>query len=142
MVTACNTGTNTVTNVSVTDAWANTDSLTIANPAVINDGLAQVFEVLDVSQTTEIPALARAVAISAVITDTGGVGGIIQCHPYEAYSAAKIIPMSLTQTTNSLYAPYVSVPLILQRFGMRVVSTGAGTMNRTINLVGYQVAVP
>lgn len=142
LVTANNTGTNTVTNVSVADSWANGDTLTLAN-ATINDGLSPPFVGFDLSQQTTVPILARAVIINAKVTDSGGAGATVQIHPYMAYNSSQNLSLvQSTQGTSTLTAPFFAIPLINQKFGMRADAVGTSGLTRQIVLSGYFVAAP
>lgn len=140
LVTACNTGTKTVTNVSVTDSWASGDTITVAN-ATVGDALTERVVGFDLSQQTEIPLLARSVVLNTLASDTGAAGQVRQFHPYEAYSAAKLINDSNTQGTAQIYSN-TPVPLIDQKFGKRELASGTGTKLTILKIVKYEVAAP
>ncbi len=141
LITACNTGTNTLTTVSSTDAWANGDTITVLYQTINDTTAGQTFVGLDLSQQSEIPILARSVILQGGVQDTGGAGRTLLFHPNEALSTSKILTVQITQTTQQ-NAYHVSFPLINRILGMKTVATGTGTALTVIKLAGYYLAAP
>lgn len=140
LVTANNTGTNTLTTVSSTDSWANGDSLTISDPT-INYSSTPKFVGMDLSQQAEIPLLARAISINEYTSDSGGGGYLNAYHPWETYNAAKQIN---SESTSSAYAGVINsiVPLLQQRFGRYSGASGTATRLTLLKISGYYLATP
>lgn len=141
LITACNTGTNTITTVSSTDAWAAGDTLTIVDPTINYTGTPKIAG-FDLSQQSEIPVLARAIWVNQLSSDSGAAGQISQYHPYEAYSGSKLI--NVTSTNNSAAQIFGTFPisLINRRFGKFETASGTGTKLTLAKIVGYELATP
>lgn len=140
LITAVNTGTNTITTISSSDAWASGDTITLQDND-INDSLTPDIGSFDLSQQTEIPLLARAIEMNALISDTGGAGAFLQLHPLVAYNVSKLSNAVATQSTGQNYAT-VPMDLINQKFGARQQATGTGTCLTILKVTGYYEAQP
>lgn len=140
LISSVNTGTNTITTVSSTDAWASTDSITIRSQTNTDTVGTSRFCELDLSQTTEIPLLARALVVFIIVADSGGAGENAILHPYEAGAASKRRTKT-TQTAQNIDGEY-HLPLYDRRFTYLHTATGAGTFDSTLRVMGYFLAVP
>lgn len=138
LITAVNTTTNTITTVSSSDSWADTDVITIADQT-ISDPLTEKFCGFDLSQQSEIPILARAIAVNTTTNDSNGGGSFRQFHTYTSYNVSKIIGDGGTSSTNTIYNNPI-IPLVNRRFGKREYTTGTGTKITFINIVGFFLA--
>jgi len=141
LITACNTGTNTLTTVSTTDAWANGDTITVLYQTINDTTAGQTFIGLSLASQSEIPILARSVILQGGVQDTGGAGRTLLFHPNEAYSIPKILSVQNTQSTQQNIF-HNSMPLIDRILGMKTVTAGAGTALTVIKLAGYYLAAP
>lgn len=139
-ITACNTGTNTITTVSSTDAWANGDTITLASQDIL-DGLTPTYIGFDLSQQSEIPPLARSIIVNGGVSDSGGAGYICVAHPAVAYSVPKIITMLISQTTQQ-FPYFLELPLYNRRFGIKHTASGTGVKLTVMKIMGYVLATP
>jgi hypothetical protein len=140
LITAVNTGTNTITTVASTDNWANGDTLTIESQT-ITTGVANKMMDLDASQSTIIPAFARAIIVEMIATDTGG-NGAVWLHPFETYGVQKVDFTNVASTTINTIKNSAPLPINAGVIGMSVVASGAGTGSGKLRLLGFLVAVP
>lgn len=142
LVTAFNSGTNTATNLSISDSWANGDSITAIYQTINDTTSGQTFVGLDLSNQTEIPLLARQIILQGGASDSGGAGRTLLFHENIAYSVPKILTAAISQTASQQFAFFFTMPMINQRIGMKSVSTGTGTALTVIKTAGYKLAVP
>lgn len=140
LISSVNTGTNTITTVSSTDAWASTDSVTIRSQTNTDTVGTSRFCELDLSQTTEIPLHTRALVVFIIVADSGGAGENAILHPYEAGASSKRRTKT-TQTAQNIDGEY-HLPLYDRRFTYLHTATGAGTFDSTLRVMGYFLAVP
>lgn len=142
LVTANNTGTNTITTVSTSDAWADNDALTVVSQTITGGNLTAGVENIDIdlSQTTEIPVTARGLMMVYGFSDTATnkLSGLM---PYEAYAASKVFSMRSVVVSVADFR-IVQTPLVSRRFGWACDANGAGTAITIFNLRGYWEAVP
>lgn len=139
LLTACNTGTNTITTVATTDSWASGDTITIISPTVGN-GMAEI----DLSQATAlaaIPALARSILIAYYKLDSGGAGNSSYLHPIGTFSASAVVPNYSQNATGYSVSP-LPVGLVNRRFSYHSNASGAGTTQDLMDLIGFYLAVP
>lgn len=87
LISSVNTGTNTITTISSTDSWANTDTITIESQTATSP-YANKFIELDFSQQTIVNILGRAVLLDVVHLDSGGTTAFF-LHPFETYGTGK-----------------------------------------------------
>lgn len=140
LITAVNTGTSTITTVSTTDSWANTDAITIRSQTVINAAAARFVDV-DLTQQTTIPVLARNIWIMMQKLDSGG-GNITQiAHPWETIASSKNKTLWY-QTTNFWIDVLFPLPLINRRFAVAYGASGSGTALDEMYLQGFDLASP
>lgn len=139
LITANNTGTNTITTVSSADAWATTDAIQ-ANSATCNSGGSPFFFDIDLSQQSEIPTLARAIAMTLYHSDSGG-NSFIAVHPFETFSNPK---QKIGFNYSTAVGSYTEVilGLISRKFCFRASSAGAGSTISQIIVDGYWMASP
>jgi hypothetical protein len=140
LVTAVNTGTNTVTTVSSTDAWANGDTVTIRSQ-ILPWPSSPYFIDVDISQQSEIPETARTLHMQIAKLDTGAGNLFHMLHPYVAFSEPKIINMFNQVAAYWCYA-FAPIPLIDQRLIVRFKASGAATSYDVLVCDGYWEAVP
>lgn len=140
LITAFNTGTNTITTVSSSDAWANGDTITIKDNT-ISDPYSPNVASFDLSQQSEIPVLARAIVLNVLHQDSGGAGQIVQFHPYEAASDAKLSNIVSTQSTSQNFGLAIQ-KLVDRKFGSRLGASGTGTALTIIKIIGWFEAQP
>lgn len=139
LVTACNTGTKTVTNVSVSDAWANGDTVTIVSPTI--GGTVAEIDLSSASALAAIPALARGLKLVCFKYDSGAGGQSSYVHPVEAFAGSKAIPW-YGAAAGAYNGEVLDIPLIGRRFGFNSTGSGTGTATDIIDLAGYYLAVP
>lgn len=140
LITAVNTGTSTITTVSSTDAWASGDTITFRDPTIADSNTAR-FGVLDLSQQTTVPVLARAVILTCQKADTNSVQFLV-FHPVQAFSAIQQLAAVFNISTTAQNQAVRTVPLINQKFGWRTAAGAAGTASDTLLLAGYILASP
>jgi len=142
LISSVVTGTNTITTVSSTDSWADTDAIEIRSQTVDPGGAPYMIDI-DLSQSTSaIPATARSILLDVSNSDTGAAGRFFGTHPFETYGASKqVLQYSRTLGTNRAYRT-IAVSLLQSRFCIRVDASGAGTAFYTVRLMGYDVAGP
>lgn len=134
-------GTNTITTVSSSDAWADNDAITLESVNVVSGTTQKVIEV-DLSQQSIIPTTARILHVSIIIVDTAASMNEY-LHPIETYANSKAQPVFRTQVANvALDMAYGEVQLIGRRFGWASTANGAGTKQTYMNLTGWDEAVP
>lgn len=139
LISDVNVATNTITTVNTVDAWADTDAITIRSQTCDSGG-SPYFIDLDLSQTTEIPATARAILLNVGALDAGGAGYYTIVHPWTTYSGPKGL-LLYTQSTNIIYR-HGEVPLFQRRLCFRASASGTGTASTPLRLAGYIQAVP
>jgi hypothetical protein len=96
LISNTNTGTNTITlTATVPGDWANGDTLTTASQTVSGGG----FNWIDIEITSGDFVGKSLVFLYLVMSDTGGAGQSLIAHPFETYSAGKLVATALTQST-------------------------------------------
>lgn len=140
LIESVNTGTNTITTVSSSDDWADTDTITIESQ-VVTSGSAQKVIDIDLSQTSDIPMLARAVALEMNKLDTGSANQFLIAYPHESFAVSKGL-----QTRNQVVSvrtyTHVIVSLRERIFDIQSQASGTGTASSVIKLNGYYLAAP
>ena len=134
-----NTGTNTITTVSSSDSWGDTDAITIESQTCTSAD-AYKFIDLDLTQTTVIPDLARGIWIDAVKTDTGAAH-YTTFSPWAAFGAGSDFSYRNAVAGVGISRPFY-IPLIQRRFCYRSDASGAGTATDVIKIMGVDVATP
>ncbi len=122
LIDTVNTGTNTIVLVNnVPAGWATTDVITTLSQTVSGGG----FNWVDLEITSDTFLGKSYVSVYAILTDTGGAGGILRAHPFETYSVSKIVRIT-TQSTqqNSFIYPTALNSNVLT---VSWIATGAGT---------------
>lgn len=140
LIDSVNTGTNTITTVSSTDAWASGDTITIESQTVTT-GITQKAIEIDLSQQSVVPVLARAIMVHAYKLDSGAIGQLLALHPVETYAASKHISI-YTHTGSTYTTTQLTVNLTNRRFAYLAAASGAGTAQVIFELAGYHIAVP
>lgn len=142
LITDVDVATNTITTVSSTDTWANTDAITIRSQTNTATSGGSYFYELDMSQsTTTVPVLTRSLLVGVFLNDSGGSNEVGILHPYEANDTSKQLT-TRTQAAGIQIALQWQIPLIDGKFTYRVSASGAGTMNQSVRLIGYFLATP
>lgn len=141
LITAVNTGTNTITTVASTDAWANGDTITADSQTCVSSDSSWTFSEMDLSQQSEIPILARAIEFEDIQQDSGGVA-YAGFHSFETYSSAKEISHNTPAANVRDYRTF-TIPLISRVFCHRAYATGSatGVINQQ-KIMGFWVAAP
>lgn len=140
LITAVDVGTNTITTVSSTDDWASGDTITIVSPTV-TVGDAYKFIELDLTQTTVIPATARALMLELLKQDSGGAA-FSSLHPYKTYAASFDFLFNTQAAAVRIYRTF-EVELYSRVFCWRGQATGSGTLTfERLRLMGYWEAAP
>lgn len=140
LITATNTGTNTCTNVSVSDSWANGDTITIESQTGTTGATEKAVEI-DLSQMAGYPALAVAIHMTLAKSDTGAGGEFNAVHAYETWANAKR-DQQRSQQAGGVIFKHTTVPLIDKVFLWQSSASGTGTAFDQINIRGFDLASP
>jgi hypothetical protein len=140
LISSVNTGTNTITTVNTVDAWANGDTIDIESPTVTSPAAFEFIEI-DLSQTTVIPELARAIALDMTVVDSGGAGGFSGAHPWAALMSSAEMGINTFVANQASYRTAI-IPLYQRRFVYRSAATGAGTKTDIFRIQGVEAAAP
>lgn len=141
LITAVDTGTNTITTVSSSDSWADTDTIKIESQTVTSGATAKFVEI-DLSQQSVIPILARSIGVSVHTTSTGAVGLGVFMHPFETFSGIQQSAVQYTQISAELIAVSGNIRLRERKVCYRAEATGVGTKSTFINVEAYYLAAP
>ena len=141
LITAVNQGTNTITTVSSTDSWADTDAITIESQTTTVADAYRYIE-LDFSQdTVAVPELACVLEFEVLKQDSGGAVFTV-FHPFEARAEAKEKGAQNPGANVRAYRT-IFMPLIQRVFCYRSNTSGAATGTLDIfKLEGAFVAKP
>lgn len=139
IMTAVNTGTNTITTVSSIDAWANGDTITAQSQTAVAAG-PQFFYDLELTGQTVVPLLARSIKFNLLAFDTGGAVTSVG-HPFEANSASKTVQAS-NEVAGGQVWNFVDIKLTDQKFCFSWGASGAATALPILRIQGYDLAVP
>lgn len=143
LITAVNTGTNTIMTVASTDAWASGDTITIESQTVTSPSGLFKFVDLDLSQQTAIPVLARALMFEILKQETGTTSASTNIHSFDTFASSKEIGVTPSLVANSRIYRTIEVPLIQWVFTYRSFGTGTGTVTfEQMKLMGYWMAAP
>lgn len=140
LIRSVNTATNTITTVSSIDTWANGDSITILSQTTSAGTAADYIEV-DLSQTTEIPLLARSLDLQAIARDTGAGSMVLSFHPYQTYFSSKVVN-TFTPSANVFTGQVFPADLYDRVFTFRSAASGAGTKTSAFKVMAYNIACP
>jgi len=140
LIESVNTGTNTITTVSSTDAWADTDTIDIESPTVTSPGVFEFIEI-DLSQQSVIPELSRSITVDMTALDSGGSSALSGVHSWQTFVSSSEQGL---QTYIASVASYrtVNIPLFQRRFCYRSNATGAATKTDIFRIAVAWVAVP
>jgi hypothetical protein len=142
LISSVTTGSDFITTVSSTDAWADNDSITIRSQTTVEPSPPPYFMEIDLSVTqTDIPALARAILVDATKNDTGAANQLIRIHPYLAYNSF-LVNNTRNYVANQTSNKFVRIPLYNRRFCWSFQASGASSSQQLLNLQGYEIATP
>lgn len=143
-VTAVNTGTNVITTENTTDAWANTDALTIQSQTTLSGGAVIYIEFdLTPSVPATFPTTLRALAVNHFVFDSSAtVSCVSSLHPYDTYAISKIQSLINLPGNSFFLSAYRVVPIFNNVFCAAMDATGSATASVTFRLVGYFEAAP
>lgn len=139
IMTAVNTGTNTITTVSSIDAWANGDTITAQSQTAVAAG-PQFFYDLELTGQTVVPLLARSIKFNLLAFDTGGAVTSVG-HPFETNSPSKTVQAS-NEVAGGQVWNFVDIKLTEQKFCFSWGASGAATALPILRIQGYDLAVP
>jgi hypothetical protein len=139
LITAVNTGTNTVTTVSSTDAWASGDTITIESQTCVRSGGGTKFIDLDFSQTSVFPALMRSLFMKGLWIDTGTANRAGYIHPFETYAISKIF--NVLNPAPSVYMASATPPTAIINRALCVSLDPVGTATGYFWLNTYAVII-
>lgn len=136
-----NTGTNVITTVASTDAWASGDTITIVSQTVTTGLTAKAIDI-DLSQQSVVPVLARAVVLTSFKFDSGAGALTSALHPLETYAASK--QKTIYNQVANIYQGGLPLTEILvnRRFTYLSNASGTGTAQDIFDLAGYWIATP
>lgn len=140
LITSVDTVNDVIVTVSSADAWADNDSITIRSQ--LTDGGAGLRYVeVDLSQTDDVPVLARAVTFDAAKKDTGAEGLFLITQPYKVQNTGEWQQGNNFNVANFSYR-MVNVALLQRRFCISFNASGAATASQFGALIGYHLAAP
>lgn len=141
LISACDTGTNTITlTANVPAGWQVNDTITArsqANTVVVGTAYYMDFEFT----SAEIPALTRSINFDMLFLDGVGAGERLILHTFEAFAGSKrrILETQAASRSNTRMAP---VPIFDKRFTLQYSSSGAGAALYNISAFQANVAAP
>lgn len=139
LITAVDTANNAITTVSSVDSWADNDAITIRSQTCDRGG-SPFFIDVDLSQTSELPTLTRAIAMQSNKRDTAANFGLWS-HEFATFSVFKQ-QFVLAQAANVFNSFAVTLPLIGRTFCYSATANGAATSLILYNLMGVYIAIP
>lgn len=121
-------------------AWVSTDAITTRSQTNTSTIGTSHFYDLEIT-SSEVPALATMIDVTAAFRDTGAAGERLFAHPFEASDTAKRknTPSFLTgDVTNVRFL----IPLIQSRLQLLWEASGAGTAGPSLRIQGVIIATP
>lgn len=141
LITAVNTGTNVITTVSSTDAWASGDTITIESQTVTSGTTNKMID-YDFSQTT-LPALIRMIFMRTTFMDTGaGTNNQGFIHPFTTYANANNFTLIGQGAGLYITSGTPPIPVINRVICASVLASGVGTSNFFVQTFAALVAAP
>lgn len=143
LITAINTGTGVLTTENTSDAWANTDALTVKSQTnTQTESSGNVFIDLDGGGAAAVlHALDVLLFMYHFQVGADDAANAVGFHPFEAYSSPKHLVYT-PANDGGTYIGNVQVPLIGRKFTYTVDANGAAACTHLTRIIGVLRAAP